>query len=163
MELQKVQIADLQPHPMNYNMHPEAQIQELEKSLDQFDQVKNIVVCQGVILSGHGLVEAAKRKGMTEIYALIRDDLTKDQQKALLITDNATPFLALPDSDMLQELLDSISTDFEIPGVTDEWLMNFNISDSLPDVEFKEYDESIADDVEVCHCPNCGHEHAKKK
>ena len=29
-------------------------------------------------------------------------------------------------------------------------------------VEFKEYDESIADGVSVCKCPVCGHEHAKK-
>ena len=26
-----------------------------------------------------------------------------------------------------------------------------------PDVEFKEYDESAADDVQYCECPNCGH------
>ncbi len=32
----------------------------------------------------------------------------------------------------------------------------FEISD------FKEYDESIADGVEVCECPDCGHKHAKK-
>ncbi|OGC94593.1 MAG: hypothetical protein A2W25_02385 [candidate division Zixibacteria bacterium RBG_16_53_22] len=29
-------------------------------------------------------------------------------------------------------------------------------------VEFKEYDESIADGVEICKCGNCGHEHVKK-
>lgn len=27
----------------------------------------------------------------------------------------------------------------------------------------KEYDESIADGIEVCRCPNCGNEHAAKK
>jgi hypothetical protein len=163
MILKKLKIADLKPHPMNYNTHPEAQIREIEKSLEQFDQFKNIVVCQNIILAGHGLVEAAKRKGMTEIYALIRDDLTENQQKALLVADNAIPFANLPDTHILGELLGSISTDFEIPGMTDEWLHNINFSDNLNDIEFNEYDESITDDIELCRCPHCGHEHAKKK
>jgi len=29
--------------------------------------------------------------------------------------------------------------------------------------EFKEYGEDIADGIEVCKCPTCGHEHAAKK
>lgn len=29
--------------------------------------------------------------------------------------------------------------------------------------EFKEYGEDIADGIEVCKCPTCGHEHATKK
>ncbi len=28
--------------------------------------------------------------------------------------------------------------------------------------DFREYDESIADGIEVCRCSTCGHEHAKK-
>jgi len=34
---------------------------------------------------------------------------------------------------------------------------------TVPNVQFKEYDESIADHVALCHCPHCGHEHARKK
>lgn len=30
-------------------------------------------------------------------------------------------------------------------------------------VEFKEYDETIADGISVCRCEKCGHEHADKK
>lgn len=29
--------------------------------------------------------------------------------------------------------------------------------------QFKEYDEHIADNIQVCKCPTCGHEHAAKK
>ena len=29
--------------------------------------------------------------------------------------------------------------------------------------EFKEYDETIADDIQICKCPVCGNEHASKK
>lgn len=30
-------------------------------------------------------------------------------------------------------------------------------------LQFKEYGEDIADGIEVCKCPTCGHEHAAKK
>jgi adenine-specific DNA methylase len=29
--------------------------------------------------------------------------------------------------------------------------------------EFKEYGEDIADGIQVCKCPTCGHEHAAPK
>ena len=32
---------------------------------------------------------------------------------------------------------------------------------SVPDVAFKEYDESVADDVQYCECPKCGHKFPK--
>ncbi len=131
MELQRVNIEDLQPHPMNYNTHPESQIIELEKSLDDFSQFKNIVVCNNVILIGHGVVEAAKRKGMSEIYALVRNDLTEDQQKALLIADNAIPFLAIPDTGLLEDLLEGMPDINKIPGINEEWLKAMSIFDVI--------------------------------
>ena len=137
MNLQKVKLADLQPHPMNYNTHPEAQLVELEKSLESFQQFKNIVVCQNTILAGHGLVEAAKRQGIEELDAVVMDDLTGEQQKALLVADNATPFLAVPDTDMLQELLDSMG-EIDIPGVNDDWLNQFDFGTvvEIDDISF---------------------------
>ena len=40
-------------------------------------------------------------------------------------------------------------------------LGNFIASNEVP--EFKEYDETIADDIQICKCPVCGNEHASKK
>ena len=156
MKLTRVKIADLQPHPMNYNTHPEAQLAELEKSLESFDQFKNIVVCNGVILAGHGLVQAAKRRGLTELDAVVMDDLTDEQQKALLIADNALPFLAIPDSALLQGLLDDLG-DYEIPGVNEEWMASFDLSGLNSDVEL-DFDESLDSKPkeETEQCPKCG-------
>jgi hypothetical protein len=55
-------------------------------------------------------------------------------------------------------------------GFDDERLREWNM-DALnlremqtaeKEIDFKEYDESIADGVEMCKCPICGHEHAHK-
>ena len=31
------------------------------------------------------------------------------------------------------------------------------------EIDFKEYGEDIADGLEICQCPTCGHKHAVKK
>lgn len=160
MELQKVKIDSLQPHPDNYNRHTEEQLVELGKSLEQFNQFKNIVVCHNTIIAGHGLVEAAKRKDMTEIYALVRDDLTIEEQKKLLIADNATAAIALPDVNALQELMSSMPGVDDIPGVTDEFLHSIQVSQASDiniDDLFVEDNEGERQKVpEIVTCPHCG-------
>ena len=63
-------LAALKPHPQNYNRHSEAQIKRLMESLDRFGQPKEIVIWNGLIIAGHGLVEAARRLGLPTL----RDD-----------------------------------------------------------------------------------------
>lgn len=50
--------------------------------------------------------------------------------------------------------------DFEAIGVSLEELgemLEGGVSELLNPPEFKEYDESVEDDVKYCTCPNCGH------
>ena len=70
---------------------------------------------------------------------------TKDPIAALAVTDNAQ-YLALLDGvssgeAALQQLLDQVA----------------GMEAAVPDVEFKEYDESVENDVKYCTCPSCGH------
>ena len=67
--------------------------------------------------------------------------------------------MAIPDTGKLDELLQSVPDISSIPGITSEWLQSHK--EDAP-VTFQEFDETIADDVEVCTCPTCGHEHTKK-
>lgn len=162
-----VKLSDLQEHPENYNTHPDSQVEQLQASLDLFSdyfeggQYKNVVVCQGKVLAGNGLVEAARRKGLTEIEAVVNDDLPEELQRALIVTDNASPFGAIPNTAKLEALLSNVG-DLTIPGISPDWLSSIKGQD-LADIQFKEYDESIADDIELCNCPTCGHEHSRKK
>lgn len=64
----------LHAHPQNYRHHPDQQISRLAASLARFSQVRSIVVQEGadgryLIVAGHGLVEAARREGFTELHA----------------------------------------------------------------------------------------------
>jgi len=57
---------------------------------------------------------------------------------------------------------DELASSFELPelldwGFSEGELIGWNV----PDAEFKEYDESVADDVEYITCPECGHKWPK--
>lgn len=155
MELITVEIEKLTSHPENYNTHPAEQLDELEKSLDQFTQFKNIVITpENVILAGHGLVEAAKRKGIKTLDALVFEG-TYEQQKALLLADNATPFLALPDTDKLNALLESLPSPGDIPGMTEAWINKFGVG--LHEIDIIDTNkETKQEKVETIVCPKCG-------
>lgn len=143
MKLITVEIDKLTPHPENYNCHPSEQLDELEKSLDQFTQFKNIVITpENVILAGHGLVEAAKRKGIKELAAYVFIG-THEQEKALLLADNATSFLALPDIDKLNVLLDSLPSIDDIPGVTDTWVAEYSVQENYLHEKYGDFDEQM--------------------
>lgn len=105
-----VQIADLRPHPGNYNTHPRKQLKLLRQSLAQFGQVRDIVVWQSYIVAGHGVVAAARELGWTELSAIrLPDDWTEEFVLAYLATDNETAKLSVPDSAQLRALVNGVS------------------------------------------------------
>lgn len=127
----EVAVAALRPWPENYQLHPDAQIDELVKSL-QLGQYKNVVVYRPAddpdlaageyyILAGHGLVDAARRAGYTHIVAQDWSALSLDEARALLIADNETARLAQPDAARLLALVEQVrATGQPVPGVSAE-------------------------------------------
>ncbi len=151
MELTKLRIADLEEHEENYNTHPPEQVVQLEGSLEMFEeyfeggQYKNVVVCQGKVLAGNGLVMAARNRGEEYIDAQVNDNLPDDIQRALIVADNATPAGALPDAAKLKSIFDQLDP-FSIPGVTQEWIDSCKVdwpvqgegmtdADEIPEIE----------------------------
>lgn len=157
----------LQEYPSNYNKHPDKQVGELAKSLDKFGQYKEVVIWNNFVIAGWGLTLASIQAGMTEIEVNDRSDLIREQAEALLVADNVLPQGAEPDNETLAALLASFDEPTrEIPGVDEEWLSGVLSSigvnnDDPPDVDFKEYDESVEDEVEYIECPKCGHKFPK--
>lgn len=122
MKLKTVNLADLVEAPFNYNGHPQHQIEEIAKSLDRFAQYKNIVVWQGKVIAGNGLVAAARHRGWKTLDVEVRDDLSESEARAMCATDNALPFLAEPDPEELKALLEGIEEPFDVPGINADWL-----------------------------------------
>lgn len=118
-----VRIADLEPHPANYNEHDDDQIGDLVASLDRFNQYKNIVTWRGYILAGHGLVEAAKRLGWEEIVVEDRPDLSEADALALIAADNEIARKARADAVKLLDLVSQVmAAGSTVPGIGEEEL-----------------------------------------
>lgn len=106
-----VLLAELRPHPRNYQEHPDDQIEHLMASIRQFGFFRNVVVTrEGTILAGHGAIEAASRLGMESVPA-VRLELDPDSPDALkvLALDNEVPRFAERDDRGLSEILREIA------------------------------------------------------
>jgi hypothetical protein len=96
-------IARLQANPRNYRSHPAEQVQVLRASLLRHGQQKPIVVTpEGVILAGHGVLEAAKAAGWQDVAVKV---YTGSNPEAYLVDDNETERLAVDDEQILARLL----------------------------------------------------------
>lgn len=141
----------LEPHPDNYNRHPESQVLQLAASLKRFGFVESIAVQEGageryLIVSGHGIVEAAKRivsgqveasdelkVSLTQIRAdIIPADWSPTQIKGYLIAANNRN--SEPDSVMLARLLDEQREQgFEIESLGyDNALLDALLAENFP-------------------------------
>lgn len=88
----KVEMWDLDkilPYVNNNKKHPESQIAKIASSMIEFGMDVPIVLePNGTIVKGHGRYLAARKLGLKQLPAIVRDDLTPAQIKAARIADN---------------------------------------------------------------------------
>ena len=113
MELELVPIEKLQPYPGNYRKHPPEQVAHLVASLQQYGWARNVVISNdGVILAGHGIVEAARQSGVKDV-PVHRLEYPSDDPRAVkfLVLENEVSRLAEDDEEQLVRLLREISSE----------------------------------------------------
>lgn len=142
-----VPIEDLKPHPRNYRSHPDDQLEHIIQSIRDNGFYRNIVVTQdGVILAGHGVVEASKKLGIQQV-PVITLPIDADDPRALkvLAGDNMVSHLAQDDDRMLTELLKELSEEQEAgllgTGFDDMMLANL-LMVTRPETEIADIDEA---------------------
>jgi len=116
--IETVAIDSLRPHPRNYRAHPQVQIEHLEASLREYGWARNVVVASdGVILAGHGIVEAARRRGETTV-PVHRLALKSTDPKAekFMVLENEVSRLADDDDAQLAALLKGLADEGELLG-----------------------------------------------
>jgi hypothetical protein len=138
-----VPIDGLRPHPRNYRTHPEEQLAHIRRSLELHGFYRNVVVARDhTILAGHGVVEAARSLGRSEI-PVRRLDVGPDDVAAIqvLTGDNEMGNLAGVDDRELTELLrelmvddvdNLLSTGFD-PQQLAALLLTTRTADEIPD------------------------------
>jgi len=125
-------IADLNPYANNPRLNDGA-VDAVAASIKEFGfKVPIVVDSDGVIVTGHTRVKAAKKLGIDTVPVIVADDLTPEQVKAFRLADNKTGELAQWDFDKL---------DIELGDIDEIDMGDFGFDMAL------EVEDDVEDDV----------------
>lgn len=166
-------IQDLTPDSMNPNRGTERGAQLLDWSLTELGAGRSILADrEGNVIAGNKTLEAATEHGFPvrviptdgkELVVVQRTDLhlfgegaEREQARQLSIVDNEANLAGYQRD--AEVLLTHQASGIDLTPIFDESGIQA-LMDSLtpPDVEFKEYDESVENEVKYHECPSCGH------
>jgi len=119
--IQHIATGALRPYPRNARTHSKKQLRQIADSIERFGFTNPVLIDEtGMILAGHGRVEAAKLLGMTEVPCLRFDHMTAAEKRAYVLADNKLALNAGWDLEILQlELSELASTELDIdPALT---------------------------------------------
>jgi DNA modification methylase len=96
------QVTDVTSADRNPRTHAPAQIEQIARSITAFGWTNPLLVDEaGVIIAGHGRLEAARKLGMAEVPTITLTGLSADQKRALVIADNQLALNAGWDAELL--------------------------------------------------------------
>jgi DNA modification methylase len=137
LKIEQTPIHALRPHPHNARTHSKKQIRQIADSIQAVGFASPVLIDeQGVLLAGHGRLEAAKLLRFKTIPAIVIAGLSEARKRALRLADNriaqsagwdrerlASELLCLPDL-LIDDGLDIALTGFE-PAEIDALLADF--------------------------------------
>ena len=149
-----------EPNPLNYRTHPQRQRDAVQASLRELGWIGVVVENKttGRLLDGHERVWQALKQNEQVPYVEV--ELSEAEERLALAVFDPIGAMAETDSAILDALLRDVNTG---EAALQELIESMSIDAGLipPNVDFKEYDESTADDVEYLECPECGHKWPK--
>lgn len=89
MAYQMMSVASLRPCERNARKHSRKQVRQLARSIEEFGFTNPLLIDgSGMVIAGHGRLEAAKQLGLDEVPTLQLGHLTPEQVRAYVIADN---------------------------------------------------------------------------
>ena len=136
-----IKVEDIKPNPKNPNAHPEDQIKLLADIIKKTGVRAPITVSKlsGLIVKGHGRLQAAKLAELTEYPVEYQYYANEDEETAALLADNKIAEFSHIDSKLLQELFEDFDMEkLDITGFTQDDLQSY-----FDEIE----DEDLPDDI----------------
>lgn len=115
MKIVNKRLKDLQPYEYNAKVHTEKQIKQIMESITDFGFNDPIGIDKdGIVIEGHGRLEAAKRLQMDKVPCIVLQDLSEEQKKAYILVHNQLTLNTGFDLHMLSDELKTIKS-FDMP------------------------------------------------
>lgn len=120
MEIIYKKIEELKPYENNSRTHDESQIKQICESIKEYGWTNPVLIDEkGMIIAGHGRVEAGKKLDIKEVPCIVLSGLTEAQKKAYVIADNKMALNAGWNEELLKtelENLKELDFDLELTG-----------------------------------------------
>ena len=98
------------PNPKNMRTHSKAQIEYLASLIKEFGWTNPIIArSNGLIIAGHGRLEAAQLLGLKNAPVIIKDFISASLYRAYSIADNQSALLSGWDLDLLRQEIQDLS------------------------------------------------------
>tara|TARA_R110000796_G_scaffold27504_1_gene75797 strand:- start:2297 stop:2911 length:615 start_codon:yes stop_codon:yes gene_type:complete len=159
LEIQYIATDNLIPYINNSRTHSEAQIHQITASIVEFGFTNPVLIDEkGMIIAGHGRVEAAKVLGIDEIPTITLKGLTDIQRQAYVIADNKLSLNSDWDYENLRQEIENLTeTDFDIDLIGFSEVEIMNLLDMSEDTSasdewegMPEYDQPNAESFRHC-------------
>lgn len=134
LEIEYIPVSEIKPYENNAKLHPEYQIEQIAKSIQEFGFNDPIAVSNGIIVEGHGRLLAAQKLGIENVPVIRLDTLTEEQRKAYTLIHNKLTMNTDFDFEILSKELESI-TDIDMSE------FDFDI-ENLPELSDSETEDS---------------------
>lgn len=109
MEIEVLNIDDLIPYENNAKEHPKEQIEQIKKSIIEFNNNDPIAIDENnVIIEGHGRHEALKQLGYEQVECIRLSHLNEEQKKAYRLIHNKLTMNSDYDFNLLEQELKNI-------------------------------------------------------
>ncbi len=102
--IEYVSLSGIKDNPLNPRLHPARQVKALARSISEFGFVVPVLVDKdGMLIAGHGRIEAARTLKLDTVPAVRIEHLTPAQQRALMLADNKLTDMSMFDEGLLVE------------------------------------------------------------
>lgn len=110
LKIEYIPVKEIEPYKNNAKLHPDEQIGQIKRSIEEFGFNDPLAVWHGTVVEGHGRLIAAQELGMETVPVIRLDELSDEQRRAYTLIHNKLTMNSGFDLDLL---------DLELGDITD--------------------------------------------
>lgn len=125
MKIAQLALDQLKRPQRNVRTHTAQQIVEFKRSVEMFGQIRPIVVDEEhTILAGNGLYDTLLALGHDTADCYVVAGLSENEKKKLMLADNRIFSLGADDMQAIDDIINDLKDDLDIPGFDDSILQS---------------------------------------